>query len=67
MKWYGIEFHTKNDAKALRYFRNYLQEKGYRFESCGCYCNTLLSIFTDENGVYALNNVLDDYYASATE
>ena len=63
MKWYGVEFNTKTDEKIIRYFKKYLHEKGYKFDSCGCFCNTLISVFTDENGLFTLNNVIDDFFA----
>ena len=63
MRWYGVEFNTKKDEKVIRFFKKYLRERGYKFESSGCFCNTLINVFTDENGLYRLNNLLDDYYA----
>lgn len=63
MKWFGVEMDTVADSKLIGWFKAYLHEKGYKFESCGCFNNTLINVYTDEKGVYALNNAIDDYMA----
>lgn len=65
-KWYGVEFDTKADQSVIRYFKEYLSKRNdMRWESCGCYNNTLISVETDEIGLCELNNVIDEYFATA--